>query len=465
MPVNARPPISEVALKSSNNALEKTPSARRLRSRVKSILRKNQLGNISTGIVIADAKTGVELVRFSPNTPFNPASTIKLFTTAAALALLGPDYRYKTELLLQEDTVVLRGNGDPHLMTSDLEELVKEALSKLRGKTIRKIIVDTSRFTGGVLPPGYGKKNTDASYRAATGAVALDFGSVLTTVRPNRPGQKPRVSFTPPGNYVRLQNQAKTIAGRGSTLKLRLRKRGIESVARLEGRLGTKKQKVAFRRRIEHPPLAAGFALKALLQNHDISVRGRPALGTTPKSAQVLARHVSKPLKELVADMNKHSNNFMAEMILRALSAKKGKQSTWTKSLELARKFFQDTVKLKHFKYRNGSGLYEGGTFSPRQVVQLLVYMNTSEHREPFRNSLAVAGRPGTLEKRLPKHKLRVIGKTGTLNNVSALSGYARSRSGRLLAFSILMNKTNRATLRMRKLQDRIAATIVDLHL
>ena len=152
-------------------------------------------------------------------------------------------------------------------------------------------------------------------------------------------------------------------------------------------------------------------------------------------------------------------------MILRSLSSTQGQVSTWQKSLKKARRYLRKVIGLRTFEYRNGSGLYDGGRLSPRETVHFLVHMNRSKYRESFRNALAVAGKPGTLEKRLPGHKLKVIGKTGTLNNVSALSGYARSRSGRLLAFAVFMNDTNRATARMRKLQDRIAATIVDLHL
>ena len=143
----------------------------------------------------------------------------------------------------------------------------------------------------------------------------------------------------------------------------------------------------------------------------------------------------------------------------------KDKPSTWKRSTTRVYRFLRETIGITGFEYRNGSGLYDGGRFSPRQVVKLLVHMDSSADREAFRNSLAVAGRPGTLEHRLTKYAMKVIGKTGTLNQASALSGYARSRSGRLLAFSVLMNKTNKATSRMRKIQDQIAATLVDMKL
>ncbi|MEC8023832.1 MAG: D-alanyl-D-alanine carboxypeptidase/D-alanyl-D-alanine-endopeptidase [Myxococcota bacterium] len=454
-----------VAESGSSYKLENTPAARRLRTRVKRILRRGRLAGVRVGIVIADAKTGIELVRIRPNSYFNPASTLKLFTAAAALHSLDKNRRFTTELLADSGTLTLRGTGDPVFFTKHLRAMLRTAMPAIRNEQIQRVTVDTTAFAGSVLAPGFGKKNTDASYRAATGAVALNYGSVQITLRPNRVGERPRVNFEPPGRYVVFHNRATTVPGKGSTLTLRLTKQDMRSAANLSGRLGQRQQSVAFRRRVEHPPLAAGFTLRELLERNGIRIRQNATLAKASQNARSIVQHTSKPLHKILADMNKHSNNFIAEMVLRAISMTKDKPATWERSTTRVHRFLRETIGINGFEYYNGSGLYDGGRFSPRQVVKLLVHMNSSADREAFRNSLAVAGRPGTLEYRLPKYALKVIGKTGTLNQASALSGYARSRSGRLLAFSILMNKTKKATARMRKIQDQIAAALVDINL
>ena len=97
-------------------------------------------------------------------------------------------------------------------------------------------------------------------------------------------------------------------------------------------------------------------------------------------------------------------------------------------------------------------------------MAKLLVYMNRHPHRDIYRGTLAVSGKDGTLKDRLGGrlYRARMVGKTGTLNNVSALSGYVRNRSGKRLAFSILMNRTGGATRLMRRVQDEIITHIVD---
>ena len=451
-------------------SLVDSEAARQLRTRVQRLLRRSPLGGVRVGVVVADAATGQEWVRVEPDAALNPASTLKLFTSAAALDRLGPEHRFHTEILVSGRTVVLRGNGDPMLDTAHLAALVKEATPALRrAGPFDRVLVDPFAFSGGVLPPGFGAKNTDASYRASTGAVALDWGTAKVEVWPTREGARPRVVVTPPGDYLILDNRARTVVGTGSTIRISLRKRGNRSVAVITGRIGRARRRPTWvRRRIEHPPLAAAFAFAHLLDAAGIQATGTPEMGKTPRDARRLVRRASEPLQAIVATMNKQSNNFIAEMLLRGLARpRNGRQpATWDRGRALVRRFLTGRVGLDagSFRYNNGSGLYDGGRFSPRQVVRLLVHMNQHTHRQAYRESLAVAGEDGTLVNRLrgDAYRGKMIGKTGTLNDVSALSGYARNRSSRLFAFSILMNDTNRATPRMRKIQDRICALLID---
>ncbi|MFT7624184.1 MAG: D-alanyl-D-alanine carboxypeptidase/D-alanyl-D-alanine-endopeptidase (penicillin-binding protein 4) [Myxococcota bacterium] len=463
------PPADSVADRPAATAVAQHTSARRLRKRIGKLLARSPLRGVTTGIVVADAASGEEWFRLRADKSLNPASTLKLFTSAATLDRLGPDHHFSTWIAVDGDTAYLGGNGDPLLTTEDLRGLVARAEESIRdGGPIRRIAVDTSAFAGGVLPPGFGKKKTDASYRAATGAVALDLGATRITVKPGREGKPPRVSVSPPGSYVVIDNKARTVSGKGSTIRVTLQPKGTRSLAVITGKIGRRKKKgTSVRRRVEHPPMAAGYAFRALLKRAGVRVSSRTpiVMEATPAGARRLALHQSPPMHKILEEMNKHSNNFIAEMTLRAIGAAATRPGTWKSGKSAVNAFLAKRVGLPSgYRYNNGSGLYDGGRFSPRQVVRLLQYMNAHKHRDAYRDSLAVAGRSGTLSQRLKgaNYAGRVIGKTGTLNSVSALSGYARNRGGRLLTFSIIMNNTHKATHQMRQIQDRICALIVE---
>ena len=442
-----------------------TVNARRLRTRVMRTLRSHRIGTSSVGIVVADASTGREWVSLRPDKILNPASTMKLFTSAVALARLGPTYRFQTEVWLKDGVVYLRGNGDPMLNTAALRMLATQAVSDLPELTA--VAVDDTAFKGSVLPPGFGAKITDSSYRASTGAVALNFGTTMLEVRPRREGKPARVTFDPPGNYVIVKNQTRTVVGNASTIRIRLKKSGDRSTAWLSGAIGYKRSRPTWaRRRIEHPPLAAGYAFRALLKGCGAKVSGKVMLAPVPVGAKRVVFTRSKPLAYLLAKMNKESNNFIAEMMLRGLVAPASGVASWEDGKAIVHEFVTTLLGLEDdgFEYNNGSGLYKGGRFSARQVAKLLVYMNRHPHRDIYRGTLAVSGKDGTLKDRLGGrlYRARMVGKTGTLNNVSALSGYVRNRSGKRLAFSILMNRTGGATRLMRRVQDEIITHIVD---
>ena len=444
---------------------------RRLQRQVERLVRQGPTRGVRVGVVVADADTGTEWVHLRGEESFNPASTLKLFTSAVALDRLGGDHRFKTEIRVIGKTVYLRGTGDPMLSTDQLAALVDDALPALQAiDTIEEVVVDPNAFRGGILPPGYSEKETDASYRAATGAVALDYGAARVEVYATREGRPPRVVITPPGGYALIQNNGRTVSGSGATIRIRLQPAGDRSRVIVSGRIGRGRSHPVYAiRRLEHPPIAAGYAFRHLLRDRGLQVENETIrLSSTPEEARTVASHDSLPLVEIIRAMNKHSNNFIAEMLLRGLarSSDNAPPGTWRRGTNAVQQFLTQEVGIASgsFEFRNGSGLYNGGQFSPQQVVQLLLTMNRHPDREAYRDSLAVAGQDGTLRNRLRggRYARRVIGKTGTLNDVSALSGYARNRSGRLFAFSILMNETNQATRAMRRLQDRICALLID---
>ena len=429
------------------------------------------MGASRVGVHVVDLETGQTLYTKRTDEAFNPASNVKLFTSAAALDKLGPQHTFITQILGKapdEQGVVrggltLRGTGEGFLLFEDLlswaASLKQQGVKKVEGG----VRVDDTAFEGDYLPPGFDQKDEDASYRAPIGAMSVNFNSVDAIVEPAaQAGEAARVRLDPPNDHVVVDNQARTVAGSGARIRVRSRPNDSGGTTlTVLGTIGTGSSSVSTRKRIDNPPLFAGAVLVEALKMVGVEVEGPVTKGVAPGGARELVRHRSDALTYLVSAMNKWSSNFMAEQLLRALGRTNSTPSTVDRSREAVTNFLERVgVTTKGLALHNGSGLYAGNEVSPRQVVELLMAMHQHPAGPEFKSSLAVASRDGTLRNRLPSAAGRVRGKTGTLNRVTALSGYALTPSNRQLAFSILVNDTPTYAWNLRDEQDQIARII-----
>jgi D-alanyl-D-alanine carboxypeptidase/D-alanyl-D-alanine-endopeptidase (penicillin-binding protein 4) len=203
------------------------------------------------------------------------------------------------------------------------------------------------------------------------------------------------------------------------------------------------------------PAAYAATRLDAALEQRRIAVRGKPRAGGTPEGAQILAFVSSPAMARLAALTNKPSDNFFAEMLLKALAMQAGGKGTTSGGARLAARF---AARLGgRARLVDGSGLARGNRASPYRLAKLLIALRRRPAEFPsFFNSLSVAGRDGTLRPRMrsgPAHR-RCRGKTGTISGVSTVSGYCSARSGQTYVFSVLMNGVN--PFGARRLQDRM---------
>ena len=204
-----------------------------------------------------------------------------------------------------------------------------------------------------------------------------------------------------------------------------------------------------------NPPLFAAARLDAALERRGISVRRRPSVAAAPADADVLASVDSPPMSTLVRITNKPSDNFAAEMLAKGLGRQAGGTGTTAAGARFAARFARELG--SRARLRDGSGLARGNRATPYRVVRLLEAMTERDEFDDWYASLPIAGRDGTLASRMRggPARGRCRAKTGTLSNVSALSGYCTARSGDLYAFSILMNGVS--PYGARGLQDRMA--------
>ena len=192
-----------------------------------------------------------------------------------------------------------------------------------------------------------------------------------------------------------------------------------------------------------------------------MAVRRKAAAGGTPAGADVLASVTSPSMARLAALTNKPSDNLFAEMLIKAIGWQASGTGTTASGAAAVRGFARRLG--ARARIVDGSGLSRGDRATPQRVVRLLIAMQARDEFDAFFASLAVAGRDGTLSDRMrrgPAHR-RCRGKTGTLSNVSALSGYCTARSGDVYAFSILMNGVYPTG--ARQLQDRMAQAIAGM--
>ena len=204
-----------------------------------------------------------------------------------------------------------------------------------------------------------------------------------------------------------------------------------------------------------NPPAFAAAQLDRLLEARDISVRGKPAAGSTPDGARQLAQVESPPVEDLARLTMKPSDNFFAEMLLKRLGPAPGTTRGGARAATAHARSLGARVRMA-----DGSGLSRGNAASPRAVATLLETLMTRSEFDAFNRALPVAGKDGTLHDRMRSGAARgrCRAKTGTIAGVSALSGYCRSRGGDTVVFSFLMNGVN--VTGARRLQDRMAQAI-----
>jgi D-alanyl-D-alanine carboxypeptidase/D-alanyl-D-alanine-endopeptidase (penicillin-binding protein 4) len=416
-----------------------------------------------------DVTSGVVLGSVAASTPENPASNEKLLTTAAVLRHFGSNYRFKTTLngARSADSVqrlVIRGTGDPSLSSEDLLALAK-ALAEIGVQHVGDVLVDQSFFDAHYVPPAFEQQpNEWAAFRAPVSAVSLNRNVTTLNVAPSELGQNAKVWFEPEG-FVDVSGSVRTEKlERSENVKLTLKESGSRLSALVAGAIQPGAPTFHWSRRVEDPTLLAGYGLKAALAAAGIQVSGKIAAGGEDERAE-LAVHESKPLSLLLPELGKDSDNFYAETLLKDLGAKvKGLPGTSANGAEVVLDYLREIDALDSgTRITNGSGLFDANRITAHTLVKTLL----SAYRDPatsgvFVDQLAVGGVDGTLKHRFAAFKKQrsIHAKTGTLERVIALSGYAFRPDGSYpVAFSLIATGiSNHAEVRKRI--DNVVTTV-----
>ena len=441
------------------------------------------LSGASIGVSVVDTATGRVLFGSKDKQPLNAASNVKLVTTAAALALLGPDFRFRTGVYAApltrlgdtiEGDLTIRGVGDPSLGTAELAALAADLASLGIKKFTGGLVLDDSYFDPARTPPAFEQKNEDAYYRAPAGALSLNFNAVAIVVTPGSlDGAPARVAVDPPSAYFEVKPSVTTTATGRSSLRITLKtKPGKQPVLQVfvSGAMRISDEQVVIRKRIDHPDIYLAQTFITELGRRGITLGKKPPRhGVLDPKARALAATYSAPLALLVRDVNKHSNNFMAEQLVKTIGAEAtGLPGSWESGIQTIKQYLKDVGIPDGYTLTNGSGLYDSNRLTADMLTRLLrVVHRDFRFSADYLASLPIAGIDGTLSRRLEgtgaERHLRA--KTGTLAGVTALSGYVGATGRPALAFAILANgfaQKSASRAAVRAVQDQIAGALVD---
>ncbi len=424
---------------------------------IRDVLAQDVFEGVTVGFLAENLHSGLRYVSTNENTLFVPASNQKILTTAAVLETLGPDYRFETDFvatkevdengLLESDLYVI-GSGDPFLVPEQIDRLGYE----LEAKNIRKIkgnlIVDDSLFEIPAIGPGFDDDESYRAYRAPQGALSVNFNSVAVTVMPGVEANAPaRIQVIPPQRYTVLDNQTKTVMGRmRQWIRVETPMEDWRNKIVVTGGISGNYRPLTYHRRIDNVPIFSGWTIHDILKRHDIRFTGTVKTGKAPENDAVLIhRFESLPLSSMCRLINKYSNNFMAEMVLLKLGAVRFEApGNWEKGAKAMAEYLKSLgIDTTPYLLSNGSGMGDVNRISPSLLVSVLRHMALNYESGPeFVASLTVSGVDGTLATRydIPDVKQAVRGKTGTLSDVMALSGYVLNRGCERVVFSLLFN-------------------------
>lgn len=400
----------------------------------------------------------------------NPASNVKLITSAAALSVLDTSYQFQTIVFINDITangdvvsdIYLKGYGDPCLTTSDLDSLAF-AVSRFGIKKIAgNIIVDDSFFDDDYWGAGWSwddESDPDAPY---INALSVNNNCVRINITTGL--NSTSVSLEPNTGYVTVLNKTKTVSD-SILMPLKIRQLSINNTKTIliEGDIFNYSQ---IRRRIpiHNPEFYAGTLFKESLRRAGVFVSGDIVKGVVPSGSRKVAAHF-QPIEKIIQNMNKQSDNLSAENTLKVIGAlKTGVPGSVKNGVSIEMRFLSDLgMDTTKFSIVDGSGTSRYNLLSADQIVQFLIAMNKQPHLfSMFYNSLPVAGIDGTLADRMDNYPAasNLRAKTGTLKGASCLSGYVQTRDGEKLAFSIMMQNFISSAYDYRQAQDKICALL-----
>ncbi len=491
----------------------KPQSLSELQARMTALLEQPKFAPARWGLRLITSE-GRSLFERDADKLFVPASNMKLYTTAATLDALGPDYKFKTSVYAVgklnrstlKGTLLLYGRGDPNLSArfdldadgkpnpidaytaADKITAIETLAEQIRARGIKVIqgdvIGDDSYFVTSGLGASWSWEDLQFYYGAPVSALTVNDNAVTFTVKPAaRDGLPPSITVQPQTAYVKIINRATTGAGKDGRRHIGIHRPLESNAVEFFGTIPKTAPEFSTEIAVHDPASFAATLLKEALARRGIRVTGQVKRFDAMRRVKdpfdetkltELAFIESQPLSVLLKVINKESQNLHTEMMLRQLGELRGAprelddygrpRSSESRGLEVLRQFLTRAgVDVSTLSLRDGSGLARQDLISPRSTSQLLLFMSQHPHFAVYRESLPTPG-DGTLRRRMKGTPAEgnVQAKTGSLRNVNTLSGYVTTKKGQRLIFSFMGNNYTGAGAEVTAVFDQICALLAD---
>ena len=419
---------------------------------VQSVLQVRQVPAESLSIFVTDVETGDVVLDWRAGEPRNPASTMKLLTTLVALDILGPAYRWTTDVYALgeikggklEGDLLLKGHGDPFLVTERAWQFVRrirlEGIDQISGE----LVLDDSWFDVGEYDPGEFDNQPLRAYNVAPNALLFNFKVVRYWFEPD--GSKVKVRVDPPLDNLKVDNRLRVRQGYcgGYQRGIAVNMNEANDTVIFEGRFPSGCERYAMdRTALSHEEFTWGL-FGSLWRDGGGQFSGGWKKGVAPEEEEPLVSFRSPSLSEMIARINKHSNNVMARQVLYTLAAEVlGPPGTEAGGREVIDAWLaENDLEDCSLALENGAGLSRDARICASAMGAMLSFAWKQPYMPEFVASMSLSGLDGTLRRRFDGSEL--VGqahlKTGSLDHVSAIAGYLQSRSGRRFAVVAMQN-------------------------
>jgi len=411
------------------------------------------------GIVVQEVGAKAPLFSHQPRKPLNPASTMKLVTTFAALELLGPDYRWKTTTYLRGPLVdgvlkgdlVIKGGGDPKITLEQWQGFMASLRAKGLDVVEGNLVLDRSFFAPIPHNPAAFDGEPLKPYNVGPDALLVNFKSVRFGFAPNAAGDATELVVTPALASIHVGAPPALAHGEcndwrgaiGATFVERGSSADVSFAGRYPADCSEREWWISL---LDSPDYVAG-----MFATYFTAAGGRFTggwkEGRASRDAVPFVTLESPPLFDVVRDVNKLSNNVMARQVFLTLATAKAPPPATTAGAARAVRALlaQHRLKMPELVLDNGSGLSRRERISAGSLVNLLLAADASNIRDEYASSLAVAATDGTVQRRFQSGSVggQALLKTGTLEGVRAIAGYVIDRDGRRFALAALVNHPN----------------------
>ncbi|WP_434629634.1 D-alanyl-D-alanine carboxypeptidase/D-alanyl-D-alanine-endopeptidase [Pseudomonas sp. Z1-29] len=422
---------------------------------VQKALKNSKLQDHALSLVMVPLNGPGTPTLYNADVSVNPASTMKLVTTYAALEMLGPNHQWKTEFYtdgtlsggILNGNLYLKGGGDPKLNMEKLWLLMRDLRANGVQQITGDLVLDRSFFIQPQLPEFNDDGNDENKPFLVKPDSLLVNLKALRFVARNDAGRV-LISVEPPIASIRIENVVKAANSKQCTGGVRynpVAQADGSMTVTVSGQLGEGCSSQTYLSLLDHATYTAG-AVRAIWKELGGSIQGSDRLAATPKNAKLLARAFSPDLAEIIRDINKYSNNTMAQQLFLSLGAEFRNEADGDDAKAAQRVVRQWLAKkgitAPHLVMENGSGLSRAERVSAREMAAMLQAAWRSPYAAEFISSMPIAGTDGTMRKRLKTTAMagEAHVKTGTLNTVRAIAGYSRDINGNTWAVVAILN-------------------------